>query len=163
MRPIVAGTVCLILGFCFLAGFSPSVHAHDSENAKKLFTKHFKGTLFDITEKANFSVEILLDDKEYKIGKDVIGVVVHNAHDEDVSGAELTIEHINLDTGKSISQSVVVRDRGDGLYTVDNLDLVKEVNQKLTLKIKKNALEDSVQFTLPAAMKSLLPAGRYSP
>jgi hypothetical protein len=132
-------------------------------NEKKSFTKHFKGTLFDITEKANFSIEILLDDKEYRIGKNVIGIVVHNAHDEDVAGAQIAIEHINLDTGKSISQSAVVRDKGDGLYTVENLELTKEGRQKLTLKIKKGSVEDSVQFTLPDAMKNLLPAGKYSP
>jgi hypothetical protein len=163
MRQIFAGMVCLLLVFCFLAGVPPCAHAHQGEDAKKLFTKHFKGTLFDITEKAYFSIEILLDDKEYKIGKDVIGIVVHNAHDEDVAGAEIAIELINLDTGKSINQSAVVRDKGDGLYTVENLDLAKEGRQKLTLKIKKDSVEDSVQFTLPDAMKNLLPAGKYSP
>lgn len=69
----------------------------------------------------------------------------------------------SLDTGTSINQSAVVRDKGDGLYTVENLDLAREGRQKLTLKIKKDSVEDSVQFTLPDTMKNLLPAGRYSP
>ncbi|HXX53051.1 MAG TPA: hypothetical protein VEI28_00625, partial [Thermodesulfovibrionales bacterium] len=47
---------------------------------KRLFTKHFENTIFDITEHAEYSVEVLLDDKEYKkLGKNVIGVVIHNA------------------------------------------------------------------------------------
>ena len=51
--------------------------AYASDNPK--FTKHFNESLFNITDKGLFSVEILLDDREYpKLGKDVIGIVIHN-------------------------------------------------------------------------------------
>lgn len=56
--------------------------AHDAHSAKKgVFTKHFNESLFKISEKGLFSVEILMDEKEYKIGKDVVGIIVHDDHD----------------------------------------------------------------------------------
>jgi len=47
-----------------------AIPVYASDNPK--FTKHFNQSLFNITDKGLFSVEILLDDMEYpKLGKDV--------------------------------------------------------------------------------------------
>jgi len=130
---------------------------------KRLFTKHFENTIFDITEHAEYSVEVLLDDKEYKkLGKNVIGVVIHNAHDEDVAGASLTIGLKSLD-GNETEQPYRVTDKGEGLYTVSGLDLERPGRWELTIGVKKNGIEDRVRFTLPDAIRNRVPKGRYSP
>ena len=130
---------------------------------KKTFTKHFEKTLFDITGHSAYSVEVLLDDKEYKIGKDVVGIVIHDAHDEDVKAAELTIVHKNLATSEKAPGTPIVEDKGNGLYIISNLNLQREGRWELAITIKKNGVEDRVKFILPDALKERLPKGKYSP
>jgi len=130
---------------------------------KKLFTKHFQDTIFDISEHAEFSVEVLLDDKEYnKLGKNVVGIVVHNAHDEDVADANINIGMKSLD-GNETAPPYNVTDKGGGLYTVSGLDLKRPGKWELTVLVKKNGIEDRVRFILPDAIKNRVPKGRYSP
>lgn len=129
---------------------------------KTLFTKHFKESLFNISEKSEFSIEILLDEKEYKIGKDVIGLVVHNRHDEDVEGADIKIALLD-EQGKDIAGTPVVKEKGSGLYTVGNLDLKREGRFRLRIDVRKKKTEDSALFAFPDVMKERFPAGKYSP
>jgi hypothetical protein len=154
-------TVALVFSLC-AAGAS---EAHDDHGLapKSIFTKHFQGTLFDITARAAYSVEVLLDDKEYKIGKDVIGIVVHDARDEDVKGASLSIVLRNLATGEAVPIAPIVKDKGNGLYIVSNLNLKREGRWELAISVEKNGGEDYVKFILPDALKHLVPKGRYSP
>jgi len=162
MKTIFFGLVSTLLVCCLLLLPAPNASAGDEKNAKPAFTKHFKETLFDITANADFSIEILLDDKEYKkLGKDVVGLVIHNSHDEDVEKAAIAIDFRNLNTGET--STPVVKERGGGLYTVSDLDLQKEGRWKLTITVKKGAVEDSARFLLPDALKNRLPAGRYNP
>ncbi len=163
MKPVLSGTIHMILGLCLLVGGASYAYGDAEESGKKTFTKHFNGSLFDITAKANYSIEILLDDKEYPIGKNVAGIVIHNANDEDVAGAEITIDYRDLDTGENVNPAPDIKEKGEGLYTVAHLDLAKEGRRTLTVRVKKGSVEDSAQFVFPDALKSLLPTGRYSP
>jgi hypothetical protein len=154
-------TLLTVLGLgLLLNGIAVHVRAEADKQTKRIFTKHFQETLFDISKNAEFSVEILLDDKEYKIGKNVIGIVVHNARNQDVERATLSIDFRNSDTGRP---APVIKEKGEGLYLVSGLDLKKEGHGRLTIKVKKGGIEDSVQFLLPDALKTLHPAGNYSP
>lgn len=157
------GCLVIMLG---LFAFSPTALAHEGGFAEiegPVFTKHFQHTLFDITEHSLYSVEILLDNKEYKIGKNVIGVIIHNAKDEDVKGAKLSFVVKDLVTGKDVAVAPVITDKNNGLYIVSGLELVKKGKWKLSVTVKKGPDEDSVKFVLPDALKSPLPKGRYSP
>lgn len=164
MKNLGVGVMTALLGFSLLlTGFPWYASADQGKSGKRLFTKHFKETLFDITEKGEFSIEILLDDKEHKIGKDVIGIVIHDARDRDVEKAAITIDVRDLDTGQPGTLTPLVKEKGDGLYTVSNLDLKREGRWKLTITVKKGALEDSAQFPFPEVLKKRWPAGKYSP
>lgn len=165
MKTIFSLLISALLGYFLLpAGFAANVSAQEGKDAKGSFTKHFKETLFDITAKAYFSIEILPDDKEYKkLGKGVIGIVIHNSHDEDVEKAAIAIDFRNLDTGEPAAEKPVVKEKGDGLYTVSGLDVHKEGRWKLTITVKKGKVEDSARFLFPDVFKDRLPAGRYNP
>ncbi len=154
--------VGMVLAFSLLAA-SPAGTQGFGPTEKRMFTKHFQGTLFDITQHGDYSVEILLDEKEYKIGENVIGIVVHDAHDEDVKGAEITIGHKNLATNEDAHAMLIVTDKGNGLYIVSGLDLKREGKWELAIKVKKNGVEDRVKFILPDSLKERVPKGRYSP
>jgi YtkA-like len=159
------GMMGLIMVLLLLAG-NPSGEADEggSQGAVKIiFTKHFQNTLFDVTEHAAYSVEILLDDEEYAIGKNVIGIVIHDARDEDVRGAEITFVLKDLVAGKDSTMTPMVTDKGNGLYIVSGLDLQKEGKWELTIRVRKGRTEDLVKFVLPEAIKARVPKGRYSP
>jgi hypothetical protein len=115
---------------------------------KQKFTRHFKQSLFRVTEHAFYSMEVLLDDKEYNIGKNAIGIIVHNALDEDVKGAELVIAHRNVSTGENAPGRVTVVDKGNGLYIISGLDLGRKGRWELMVTVRKDGIEDNVKFAL---------------
>jgi hypothetical protein len=143
----------------------PAANAHEGHGAggKKLFTKHFQETLFDITPHAAYSVEVILNNDEYKIGEGVIGIVVHNAKDEDVVGAKIDVKLKNLETGALAGGPINIVDKHNGLYIVSGLGLKREGRWELSVMIKKDDTEDGVKFILPDALKKPYPKGRYSP
>jgi len=147
----------------FASGSAASHEGHGPDEKKVFFTKHFQESLFDVTEHALYSLEVLLNDNEYKIGKDVIGVVVHGKNDEDVVGAELTFVHKNLVTGESAPDKLTVTDKKNGLYIVSGLDLKRDGKWELLITVKKGGVEDRVKFTFPDVLKMRPPKGRYSP
>ncbi len=166
MKAFISFSITALVMVLFLSAGNPATATHEGGSPageKTLFTKHFQDTLFDVTEHAAYSVEILLDDKEYKIGKNVVGIVVHDANDKDVIGAEITFVLKDLATGKNSLVTPTVTDKGNGLYIVSGLDLQKEGKWELAITVKKGRLEDHVKFILPDALKSRVPKGRYSP
>jgi hypothetical protein len=140
-----------------------SAQAGHDAGEKKLFTKHFSKSLFDITKNASYSIEILLDDKEYHIGKDTYGMIVHNDKDADVGGADLSLTLKNLDTGKPAPDAPAITYRGDGLYIIKGLDLKREGRWELTVNVSKDGHEDRAVFVFPDVLKNRYKKGRYSP
>jgi len=161
MKTLLSAVFSLVFVFGLLTGG----HAHEghSHGNKKIFTKHFQNTLFDITEHGAYSVEILLDDSEYKIGKGVVGMVVHDDKDSDVIGAKITIVHKNIATGESVPGTLTVIDKQNGLYIVSGLNLQRDGRWELSVTVKKADVEDSVKFIFPDVLKELHPKGPYSP
>lgn len=159
-RPV--GFIAVLLLCLLVVPLAKAHEGHDS-GEKKLFTKHFQETLFDITPHAAFSVEVILNNDEYKIGQNVIGIVVHNAKDEDVVGAKLTFGLKNIKTGAMVDSPVSITDKHNGLYIVSGLDLKKKGRWELSVTVKKGDTEDGVKFDLPEVLKKPYPAGRYSP
>lgn len=122
---------------------------------KVKFTKHFNESLFRITEKEEFSIEVLLDDKEYKIGKGVIGIVVHDKNDNDVKFADIKISY------QDMKETPVVTEKGHGVYVVSNLNIKREGKWELNIKVKQYRKKDETTFTFPDALNKLLSAGEY--
>ncbi len=160
MKTIV-GLISAILMFG-MAALPSMADENPAAGEKKLFTKHFNETLFDITRHALYSVEVILNNREYEIGKGVIGIVVHNDKDQDVKGAQLTIEDKNLETGE-IAKPTGIEDKHNGLYIVSGLKLFMVGRWELKITVDKKGVKDSVAFKLPEAMEKLYPKGRYYP
>ncbi len=163
---VLHGMITAALVFLFCAA-GPAMATHQGGIApvpeKKLFTKHFQQTLFDITAHADYSVEVLLNDREYPIGKNTTGIIIHNSHDEDVKDADLMIVQKDLATGEDVPLKLTVTDKHNGLYIVSGLDLKRKGKWELLITVKKNGVEDGVSFVFPAVLKQRYPKGRYSP
>ena len=141
---------------------SPSL-SHEESHDKTVFTKHFQETLFNVTEHANFSVEILLDDAEYSIPRQTVGIVVHDRHDGDAEGAELAITLKNLETGETTGGSFQITGTVPGLYIVSGLDLRRKGRWEFAITVRHRGTEDRATFLLPDALTDRVPKGRYTP
>ena len=164
MRDFALYSMIILVAVLFVFAPGPA-SSHEGHNPAEtvLFTKHFQESLFDVTEHAAYSLEVLLDDNEYKIGKDVIGIVVHNNKDADVIGAELIIAHKDLATGKTAPGTLTVTDKKNGLYIVSGLDLKREGKWELLITVTKTGAADSVKFIFPDVLKNRPSKGKYSP
>lgn len=147
---------CTLLAAVFLM----PAHGHGQAGGKAGYTKHFSGSAFRITEKGKFSIEVLPDEREYPIGKGVVGIVIHDYRDEDIEGAELKLTVWN-DKGQDLTTRPLVKEKGGGLYTVANLDLRRDGSWELRIRVSKGALEDGTTFVFPADLKEGKPAGKY--
>jgi len=142
----------LVLTCASIAG----AHEGQHEGGAK-FTKHFNETLFAISGKGQVSIEVLLDEKEYKIGSDVIGIVVHDSRDEDVEGAKLTI------MVSGMAEPLKVKEKGSGLYLAPKAGLPKDGTWKLSISVNRKKIDDGAEFDFPEVLKSKLPKGKYLP
>ena len=55
-----------------------------------------------------------------------------------------------------------IKYKGNGLYTVSNINLKKEGKWELKINLKKKNLKDSTSFFFPNVLNKRLPAGKYS-
>jgi|OpeIllAssembly_1097287.scaffolds.fasta_scaffold111060_2 hypothetical protein len=149
MKEIISACFAILL--CVAVSFG---HSGKHEGGAK-FTKHFNDTLFAVSDKGQVSIELLLDEKEHKIGKDMIGMVIHDSHDEDVEDANLII------TVTGISEPLKVKEKGGGLYLAPSVSLPKEGTWRLGISVKKKKIEDGAVFNFPEVLHSRLPAGKY--
>jgi hypothetical protein len=146
MRIIIA--VVLLL-FCLLSGCATeSIQSKDQgKNAGKAeFTKHFEDSLFEIAEKKLFSIEIVTDKKDLKIGKDIVGIIIHDSNDEDVEGAKIQVVLYVPKQGQESTDFFTVTEMGRGLYSVKNIDLQRKGEWELRIKVKKGDSEDNAVF-----------------
>jgi len=156
MKKYIIPILALVISSVFALAWAH--HPEEKTGVEKIkFTKHFNESLFGITEKGEFSIEILPDDKEYKIGKDVIGIVVHDKNDSDVENAEIKISHTDME------KTPVIKEKGDGLYVVSNLNIKREGKWRLHISVKKKIKEDNATFIFPDVLNKRLPAGKYDP
>jgi hypothetical protein len=66
-----------------------------------------------------------------------------------VAGAELTVTPWMPSMGHGVFERPVVTERGGGLYSVGNIDLIMGGHWELRVQVKKDGLEDNATFDFP--------------
>jgi hypothetical protein len=117
-------------------------------------TKHYEQSLFKMTEKGLFSVEMVIKEKELKVGVNTLDIIVHDKNDKDVVGAEITVVPWMPEMGHGVFEKPVVRERGGGLYSVENIILIMGGRWELRIKIGKGTVKDAVTFNFPDVKSS---------
>ncbi len=129
-----------------------ATHQGDSETGQH--TKHYEQSLFKMTENGLYSVEMVIKDKYLKVGVNTFDIIVHNKSDKDVVGAEIKVVPWMPEMGHGVFEKPVVKERGGGTYSVENVILIMEGHWQLRLRIKKNNVEDNVTFDFPDVKRS---------
>ncbi|MGC2062045.1 MAG: FixH family protein [Thermodesulfovibrionales bacterium] len=102
-----------------------------------------------MTEKGLFSAEMVIKGKELKVGVNTLDIIVHDKNDKDLVGAEITVVPWMPEMGHGVFEKPVVRERGGGLYSVENIIIIMGGRWELRIKIGKGTVEDTVTFNFP--------------
>jgi hypothetical protein len=107
-----------------------------------------------MTDNGLYSVEVVIKDKDLKVGVNTLEIIVHDKSDKDVAGAEIKVVPWMPDMGHGVFEKPVVKERGGGTYSVENIILIMEGRWELRLRIKKDNAEDRVTFDFPDVARS---------
>jgi hypothetical protein len=119
------------------------VHEHGE------FTQHYKDSLFLISKKGMYSVEMVIKEHELKTGINEVDIIVHDKKDKDVVGADITVIPWMPEMGHGVFEAPVVTEKGAGLYTIENIILIMSGHWELRVNIKKESIEDTAVFDFP--------------
>jgi len=108
-------------------------------------------SLLKMTGNGLYSVEIVIKDKVLKVGVNTLDILVHDKNGKDVAGAEISVVPWMPEMGHGVFEKPVVKEKGGGTYSVENVILIMEGLWELRLKIKKDNTEDNVIFSLHVA------------
>jgi hypothetical protein len=143
----------LLIIFTLLFPFT-GFAAETNQSSSGAHTKHYEQSLFKVTEKGLFSVEMVIKEKEPRIGVNTLDIIVHDKNDKDTVGAEITVVPWMPEMGHGVFEKPVVKERGGGLYSLENIILIMGGHWELRMKVKKAAGEDSVTFDFPDVKRS---------
>jgi hypothetical protein len=113
------------------------------------FTQHYAGSLFKVTEDGLYSVEMVIPARELKIGVNAVDIIVHDAKDADVMGADITVTPWMPEMGHGVSEKPTVVERGGGQYSIENIILIMGGVWDLRVKVRKDDVEDTALFRFP--------------
>jgi len=119
------------------------------EVAQPEVTKHYEQSLVKWTDNDLFSIEMVIPEKNLRMGNNSLEIIVHDKNDKDVPGAEVTVAPWMPAMGHGVMEKPQVMERGGGLYSVTNIVLSMTGHWQLQIKVAKDGMEDSAAFEFP--------------
>jgi hypothetical protein len=145
-----SAVLTLVLGMFAMSGCATTGAIHDDgEKPHAPMTKHYEDTLFQTTEKGEFSVEVLLPDEGIEMGFNKIDVIIHDKKDHDITGADILVTPWMPSMDHGVKEKPVISERGGGLYAVSNLVFSMTGQWEIRVKVVKGDIVDSAAITLP--------------
>jgi hypothetical protein len=112
------------------------------------FTKHYSESLFRVTARSYYSVELLLPGGVLSAGKNEFHLIIHDRDDKDVPGADISAS-VRSAGGTGAEAKVIVTDEGGGLYR-GNVSLPDSAEElELFIEISQDRITDSTVFLIP--------------
>jgi hypothetical protein len=143
MLLIVSAVLLAIVG-CAQTKDTSMVHEHTPEVAK-----HYDQSVAQWTDNKFFTIEMVIPDKELRMGVNSLGIIVHDKNDKDIPGAEVTITPWMPAMGHGVMEKPVVMERGGGLYSVSNVVLSMTGHWQLQVAVTKDGVQDKAVFDFP--------------
>lgn len=112
------------------------------EHSHKI-TKHHKSSLFTLSEKGFFGIELVPGGDEFVVGDNAAEVIIHDDNDKDVWGADIKIEPWMPVHNHGLPDDVAVVEKGRGIYLMENLNLPMDGRWELRIEVSKNGRIDS--------------------
>ncbi len=120
------------------------------------FTKHYKQSLFQITENKLFSIEMVIPEGHLKVGKNDFDLIIHDRTDRDLVEAKLNIEAYMPEMGHGIDVEPEIQEKGGGLYKVKNFPITMSGHWQLIVTVSKDNAKDKAVFEFPQIGKMMM-------
>jgi FtsP/CotA-like multicopper oxidase with cupredoxin domain len=143
MKTIIVTAVLMFLTVFASAGSQGQEHKHGK------FTKHLEDSELKVTDQGLFSVELSIPAKRLLVGVNTFDLIIHDQDDRDVTGADITVTPWMPEMGHGVFDEPVVVEKGNGLYTIENIILVMGGHWEFRINVKKGRKEDKVIFDFP--------------
>jgi YtkA-like len=106
-------------------------------------------TLLQVSAKGLFKVEMTLQGKSLKVGKNTFELFVRDKKGKEVPGAYIIVLPHIYQHGESVLIKGKVTEKGKGHYTVEGLYIEIPGHWVLKVTVKKGDKEDIVNFDFP--------------
>jgi hypothetical protein len=114
-----------------------------------IMDQHIEGSIFKATENGFYTTELVLKKKKPVVGKNRGHMIVHNYEAVDTPGLKITAVLYMPETGAVSIEPTVVKGKGKGLYSVNNLYFDKPGKWELKMEIVGHSYSDTVVLELP--------------
>jgi hypothetical protein len=148
-----SGILAAILGvFCLIAGHTAdaSDNLRGAEKQHSLPERNPSSSLFAKTENGLFGIEIAIKEGGLKVGGNRLEIALQDKDGRGVNGASLRVIPSIYRHGESTLARPVVREKGGGVYNVENVYIEIPGHWVLEVVVKKNGREDKAVFDFPA-------------
>ncbi len=154
MKKIIVLILMVFITACASTGNQEQEGERKHKHGGREFTQHLPGSNLRVTEKGMFSVEMNIPDKRLKVGVNTLDIIIHEQRDRDVTGAKITFTPWMPEMGHGVFDPPVVVEKGNGLYTIENIVLVMGGHWEIRINIKWGDVEDNVVFDFPIVRTS---------
>ncbi len=155
MKRILLGAFVCIFLLAGCAAKEEQTAGHDADMSEGhghgdvKVTQHFDDSLTKLTDNKMYSLELVIPEKQLKMGVNTVEIIVHHATGGDVAQAAVTVTPWMPSMGHGVMQKPVVTERGGGLYSIENVVLSMTGHWQLQVTVAKDDKEDSAVFDFP--------------
>jgi len=159
---LIVSVVLMSIVGCAQPQETTMVHEHKPEVAK-----HYDQSLAQWTDNKLFTIEMVIPEKELRMGVNSLELIVHDKDNKDIPDAEITVTPWMPTMGHGVMEKTMIMERGGGLYSVSNVVFSMTGHWQLLITVTKGGIEDKVVFDFPevkamghehAAMHAKVPA-----
>ncbi len=93
-----------------------------------------------------YNVELLVKGKDLKLGRNTIDLLVRDRNGEGIEGAGIILTPWMPEMGHGVDIKPVVKEKGQGLYTVDSVYISMSGQWELRIEIEKQGVKDNAVF-----------------
>jgi hypothetical protein len=141
---LIVSAVLLTFVGCAQTQETPMVHEHTPEVAK-----HYDQSIAKWTDNGLFTIEMVIPEKELRMGVNSLELIVHDKQNKDIPGAEITITPWMPTMGHGVMEKPVVMERGGGLYSVSNVVFSMTGHWQLQITVAQDGVQDMAVFDFP--------------
>ena len=147
MKTFIAAAILLALTAC--APLDEKEHGHHHDDQETHFEPHYAESLFKVTENRIFSIEMVLKEGSLSVGANSLDVIIHGQGNKDVEGAQVRVVPWMPEHRHGISEELVVKERGAGLYSLSSVPLTMEGLWELDVIVSDGGKSDHAVFSFP--------------
>ncbi|MEW6426893.1 MAG: FixH family protein [Thermodesulfobacteriota bacterium] len=149
MKQLLAVFALFTLAACLPAGEPGHMHGESH------FAPHYKESLFRVSDNNLYSVELLVKGGPMTVGLNEADIILHRnaARNPDVEKATVSVTPWMPAHNHGSNLQPTVIERGAGLYTVENIDLIMEGKWDLRVEVDGPDGRDRTVFTFDDVRK----------